>query len=152
MVPPPVPREKALLSVAVAVFISVPPASVTAPVPILVEAETARVPAEIVVLHAVALLLVPNRDRMPAPALVRLPVPPIVPKNIVLVDWLTVSALPPSVTVPAPDSAPIVSVADDSVRMPSTEIAPVSASAVPLELFSVSPPVPLPAETAVPPV
>src|SRR4051794_23789893 len=152
MAPPPVPRAKALASAASAVLLSVPPASVTAPVPILVGAATDRVPAEIVVLHAEALLLVPDRVRTPAPALVRLPVPPIVPEKVVSVDWLTVSALAPSVTVPAPVSAPIVPVAEARVRRPATDPALVPASAVPPELFSASPPVPPPADTVVAPV
>ena len=114
IVPPPVPREKALASAAVAVLLRVPPASVTAPEPILVEAETARVPAEIVELHASALLLVPDRVRMPVPVLVRLPVPEITPANSVLAPSPpAVSVFAPRLTVPPePASEPTVSLAD----------------------------------------
>ena len=150
-VPPLAPRMIPLSMVTAPVTVSVPPSSVTAPLPRLASAATLSVPPPETVVVPVW-VWVPDRVRVPAPALVRLPVPPITPEKVVLVDWLTVSALAPSATVPAPDSAPIVSVADDSVRMPATETALVSASAVPLELFSVSPPVPPPADTVVAPV
>ena len=60
------------------------------------------------------------------------------------VAWLTVSVLDPSVTVPAPDSAPIVSEYDSARVPPVTVTAPVSASVVPLVLASVSVPPPRP--------
>ncbi len=81
-------------------------------------APSASVPAEIVV--SPVYVFAPPSVSVPVPTLVSLPAPPITPPNVVLVlFWPTESVPLVTVTLPAPASEPIVSLA-----VPRLKVAP----------------------------
>ena len=94
--------------------------------------------------------MVPDRVSVPAPVLVKPPVPPMAPANVVLLVSPAVSLLPPRVTVVfvTPAKEPTVSLALSVKVAPEVSriTAPVSARALPPDKFSV------PALTVVVPV
>ena len=72
--------------------------------------------------------LVPDSVSVLAPDLISVPVPPIVPEKVSLALWLTVSVFVPSVTMPVPDSEPMLSLpVSSSVPLTLTVTALVSA-------------------------
>ena len=122
---------------------SVPPFSVTAPMPRFASAATLSVPplTEVVKL---APELVPDSASVPAPDFSRVPVPPIVPVKLVLLLPPASSVFAPSVTVPLPASEPMVS-------LPVSSSVPVTVTALASAMFD--PPTDrVPAEMVVAPV
>ena len=138
------PMTMALSTVAVVLSRRTPPFKVTVPAPRLLSADTSSVPMVTVMPPAKPVLLeVPDSVRvveLVSAFRIRLPdeVPVMAPLKVWLLVWLTVSALPPSASVPlAPLSVPMVSLADDRVSVPPDRVtALLSDSAVPPVLFS----------------
>src|SRR5262245_47244361 len=108
-VPPPALSVTARLVVKPDRNCKAPPPKARPPelLPRLLSAETATVPALIVV--PPEYVLVPDRVIVPLPILVRPPAPEITPEKVVLVLLPpAVSVAEPSVTLPAPASEPMV--------------------------------------------
>ncbi len=123
-----------------------PKTRVPAPAPRLLSADTASVPASIVV--PPKYVLAPASVSVPAPILVSPPMPDIVPENVVLVLSLPVfSVAEPSVTLPAPASEPMV-----WLKPSRSSVAPLAtANALPAENAFAVPACRVPALTAVAP-
>ena len=147
-VPPPKLSVTARFEVKPARYCKVPPPSVRVPEPLprLLSADTASVPPLIVV--PPKYVLAPDSVSVPAPILVRPPMPNIVPENAVLVLSLpVVSVAEPSVTLPAPASEPII-----WLKPSRSSVAPLATvNALPAENAFVAPACSVPALTAVAP-
>ncbi|MCY1271201.1 hypothetical protein D9M70_197550 [compost metagenome] len=143
------PSVMALSTVPALVTDSVPSFSCTVPLPRLASPAIATVPPLNTCNPQPCPLLVPESVKVPPPSSARVPEPVTVPEKVLLVPLMpTVSAEVPRATVPTPDKASMVSLAETVRVAPDATVTDVLSSSAPPTRLSVNPP----ADTLVAPV